>query len=101
MTKLNHITLLAGAALLGALLTVAPARAAENKWPGTKAGEPTPKPKAVPAVLAKNLANFDDLDFRVYPASNGRTFTRATPRTSSCTGPTATRPRASRSISRI
>src|SRR5438045_740584 len=63
MTKLNHI---AGAALLGGLLAVAPARAAENQWPGSKAGDPVPKPKGVPAVLAKNLANFDDLDFRVY-----------------------------------
>ncbi len=41
-TRRQHITLLAGAGLLGALLAVAPAHAAENKWPGTKAGEPTP-----------------------------------------------------------
>ncbi|HVI92371.1 MAG TPA: ester cyclase [Anaeromyxobacter sp.] len=66
MTKLNRITLLTGATLVAALLATAPARAEENKWSGTRAGEPTPKPKGVPAVLAKNLANFDDLDFRVY-----------------------------------
>jgi hypothetical protein len=42
------------------------ANAAEsNKWPGTKAGEPTPKVD-IPSDLAKNLATFDDLDFRVY-----------------------------------
>jgi len=66
MTKLNRITLLTGATLVAALLATAPARAEENKWPGTGVGEPTPKPKGVPAVLAKNLAKFDDLDFRVY-----------------------------------
>ncbi len=55
-------TLAVAAALLGA----GPALAAGNAWPGTKAGEPTPKPRGVPAVLASNLASFDDLDFRVY-----------------------------------
>ncbi len=66
MKKLNRITLLAGAAVLGALLAAAPTLAAENQWPGTKVGEPTPKPKGVAAALVKNLATFDDLDFRVY-----------------------------------
>ena len=37
-----------------------------GKWPGTKAGQPVPTVKGVPPALAKNLANFDDLDFRVY-----------------------------------
>jgi hypothetical protein len=56
------------AALAATLLTASPALAAEkgSKWPGTKVGEPTPKVAGVPAELAKNLANFDDLDFRVY-----------------------------------
>jgi len=40
--------------------------AESDKWPGTKVGEATPKVPGMPAVLAKNLANFDDLDFRVY-----------------------------------
>lgn len=40
--------------------------AAGSKWPGTKVGEPAPKVTGTPAALAKNLANFDDLDFRVY-----------------------------------
>jgi hypothetical protein len=67
MTSKNRISTLAlGASLLGALLAATPAAAADSKWPGTKAGEPTPKVKGVPAALAKNLANFDDLDFRVY-----------------------------------
>ena len=67
MTSKNRIsTLVLGASLLGALLAATPAAAAENKWPGTKAGEPAPKVKGIPAALAKNLANFDDLDFRVY-----------------------------------
>jgi hypothetical protein len=66
MTRKNRIATLAlGASLLGALLAATPA-AAESTWPGTNAGEPTPKAKGVPAELAKNLANFDDLDFRVY-----------------------------------
>ena len=67
MTRKDRISTLAlGASLLGALLAATPAGAADSKWPGTKAGEPTPKVTGVPAALAKNLANFDDLDFRVY-----------------------------------
>jgi hypothetical protein len=60
---MNRIPTLAVAA---ALLAAGSARAAQDRWPGTKVGEPAPKAKDVPAVLAKNLANFDDLDFRVY-----------------------------------
>jgi hypothetical protein len=37
-----------------------------NRWPSTKAGQPIPQVKGMPAELARNLANFDDLDFRVY-----------------------------------
>ncbi|MBC7963884.1 MAG: ester cyclase [Steroidobacteraceae bacterium] len=55
------------AILLGALLGAPPAAIAETiQWPGTIAGEPAPKMKEVPSELARNLANFDDLDFRVY-----------------------------------
>jgi hypothetical protein len=53
-------------ALAAALLGATRAGAAESTWPGTKAGAPTPKVKGVPPELAKNLATFDDLDFRVY-----------------------------------
>ncbi len=35
-------------------------------WPGTQAGAPTPQMPGVPRELRQNLANFDDLDFRVY-----------------------------------
>ncbi len=56
-----------GASLLGALLVATPASAAgKDRWPATRAGEPTPKLQGVPRELARNLANFDDLDFRVY-----------------------------------
>lgn len=64
MKTTNRLKLLSGA-ILCALLFTAPVHA-ENKWPSTKAGEPTPKIKGIPKVLAKHLANFDDLDFRVY-----------------------------------
>ena len=62
---------------LGVALSVAlvPAGAsAKDKWPGTRVGEPTPKIPGVPAALAKNLANFDDLDFRVYTGQQWQDF---------------------------
>ena len=37
-----------------------------NAWPSTRAGQAAPELKSIPAELARNLANFDDLDFRVY-----------------------------------
>jgi hypothetical protein len=52
------VALLIGGIALGA--------GAAIHWPGTKVGERTPKVKGMPTELAKNLANFDDLDFRVY-----------------------------------
>jgi hypothetical protein len=57
-----------GASLSVALLIgLSPVTAADtNKWPGTRVGEPAPKVEGVPSELARNLANFDDLDFRVY-----------------------------------
>lgn len=57
-------------ATLGAVAAAAAvaigAQDAQNRWPGTKAGQPAPKVPGVPGELAKNLATFDDLDFRVY-----------------------------------
>jgi len=44
MTVSNRIAPISGAALLGAFVLAAPARAEEKKWPGTKAGESTSKP---------------------------------------------------------
>ena len=62
----------AAAILLAAVASPAPAD--ENRWPGTKAGAPTPQVAGVPAELAKNLANFDDLDFRVYTGQQWQDF---------------------------
>ena len=39
---------------------------ASSKWPSATAGQPTPTVAGIPPGLATNLANFDDLDFRVY-----------------------------------
>ncbi|MBV8158997.1 MAG: ester cyclase [Dyella sp.] len=38
----------------------------QDAWPSTNAGEPAPTVDSMPPDLAKNLANFDDLDFHVY-----------------------------------
>ena len=40
--------------------------AAPNHWPATSVNRPAPNIPGIPDVLAKNLRNFDDLDFRVY-----------------------------------
>lgn len=48
------------------LINTAVHAADQSRWPGTKANATTPMVKGVPAELARNLANFDDLDFRVY-----------------------------------
>jgi len=40
--------------------------AAQDSWPSTSVGAPTPKIPRMPGELAKNLATFDDLDFHVY-----------------------------------
>ncbi|MBI5446801.1 MAG: ester cyclase [Deltaproteobacteria bacterium] len=66
MKKIRISTLVAFVAALVALLAASPALAAEDRWPGARADAPAPKVKGVPAELARNLANFDDLDFRVY-----------------------------------
>lgn len=65
MNAINQIAL----SLSIAATTIAAAHAANpqtEKWPATKAGEAAPKAKGMPPALAKNLATFDDLDFRVY-----------------------------------
>ncbi|AGH50510.1 hypothetical protein G432_13955 [Sphingomonas sp. MM-1] len=43
-----------------------PDGAGPGRWPGTKAGQAAPEMAEMPEILAKNLRNFDDLDFRVY-----------------------------------
>ena len=69
MTSMSRTSkLAAAAAIAAALLAAAPAAAHDEKtrWPGTSAGAPAPKGEGIPAELRKNLATFDDLDFRVY-----------------------------------
>ena len=69
MTKQRHLlALVRGAGLTAAsLLASGPVAASDQgSWPPSKASAPTPKVVGIPAVLAKNLANFDDLDFHVY-----------------------------------
>lgn len=59
----------AALSLAAALLAAPPAAAHDvepDRWPGTTAGAPLPRPHGIPRVLARNLATFDDLDFRVY-----------------------------------
>jgi len=57
-----------GVGIASATMLVATAAQAEGaeQWPSTSVGKPTPKVPGMPDVLAKNLANFDDLDFHVY-----------------------------------
>jgi len=52
--------------LAAALIAAPAARAEAPRWPGSKPGAPAPKAAGVPKELARNLATFDDLDFRVY-----------------------------------
>ena len=63
---MNTLKCLAQAAAAAVLLVGSVAQAEDPKWPATKAGETAPKVKGLPKELAKNLATFDDLDFRVY-----------------------------------
>lgn len=38
----------------------------QNRWPGTTVDKAAPEIPGMPEELAKNLRNFDDLDFHVY-----------------------------------
>lgn len=60
----NPIVISIAAAIFVASAQAAPPAA--DKWPGTKAGQAAPKVKGMSPELERNLANFDDLDFRVY-----------------------------------
>lgn len=52
---------------MACLFSAVPAIASDQgKWPASKVTSPTPKVEGMPPALAKNLANFDDLDFHVY-----------------------------------
>jgi hypothetical protein len=64
MTALAFCVSLGTAALL---VGAGPGFAADaDPWPGSRVGTPTPKAEGLPEDLARNLANFDDLDFHVY-----------------------------------
>jgi len=66
---MNRITRTSVSLSVAALLlagSVEAASPASSQWPGTKVGQSAPAVKDLPAALARNLANFDDLDFRVY-----------------------------------
>ena len=52
--------------ILAAALSAAVFAAGAADTNGTRVGEPAAKIPDVPPALSKNLANFDDLDFRVY-----------------------------------
>ena len=64
MTMKNRLFL----ALVGVPLLVAGVSAIvfSGRWPATFAGGPVPQMSGVPDVVRQTLANFDDLDFRVY-----------------------------------
>src|SRR5437588_269179 len=69
MRKQRHVlALVIGAGLTAACLLAAGPMAASDQgsWPASKVSAPTPKVASMPAALARNLANFDDLDFHVY-----------------------------------
>lgn len=97
---MQHLIRLAAPLVLLGAATLASAQSGDRSWPGTKAGEATPPMPGVPAELARNLAKFDDLDFRVYTSSSGRTCTRRTPGMWWSTGRTAAPRRASTSTSK-
>lgn len=54
-----------GSGLVSLLLSSTVLAADSHPWLGSKAGEVAPK-LAIPEHLAKNLATFDELDFKVY-----------------------------------
>ena len=64
MTKKTRMSV----TVLSAVLLVAGVAAAGNtgRWPATFFGAPAPQMNGVPDVVRQTLANFDDLDFRVY-----------------------------------
>ena len=66
MMKRRHARGIGAVVTAGVLVTVAVAAGDQDPWPSTHANKPTPKVEGMPEILAKNLANFDDLDFHVY-----------------------------------
>ena len=68
-----------GAVLMtaGVLVAVSVAAGDQDPWPSTYVNRPTPKVEGMPEILAKNLANFDDLDFHVYTGQQWENFHRS------------------------
>ena len=62
---------LAGGVVIGSISSAATSK---NNWPDSKVSEPTPTVEIMPAELARNLANFDDLDFHVYTGQQWENF---------------------------
>jgi len=53
--------------LAASLISAAPTMAAgQNRWPPASVDKPEPTVEGLPPALARNLGNFDDLDFHVY-----------------------------------
>jgi hypothetical protein len=67
MTIPNLLAATGAALLTASLFVAAPAHAERgDHWPGSALDKPAPDIPGMPAELAKNLRNFDDLDFHVY-----------------------------------
>ncbi|MBO9710503.1 MAG: ester cyclase [Caulobacter sp.] len=67
MMMQRYLRVIGTSLFAGSLLSAMPAVAADtDPWPGTSVNKPTPKVAGMPEFLARNLANFDDLDFHVY-----------------------------------
>lgn len=65
--KKKRMLAIATGLITASLLITAPVVAADQeRWPSTGVNKPAPKIEGMPEILAKNLANFDDLDFHVY-----------------------------------
>ncbi|MCO5975595.1 ester cyclase [Ideonella oryzae] len=68
MTRLHTLAALLSLSMatLAASVNAAEPAAPADAWPGTQVGQAVPATPSVPPELVRNLANFDDLDFRVY-----------------------------------
>ncbi len=66
MKRISRSTIVVSLAAAIFVVGAQAAPPAADKWPGTKASQAAPKVKGLPAGLERNLATFDDLDFRVY-----------------------------------
>ena len=68
MTQRSAVSFMLGVGLGMGFVTGGPTAAAAgaDSWPQSSVTAPAPKVPGLPPALAKNLANFDDLDFHVY-----------------------------------